>query len=150
MSLWHAPIQVSWSSKSCGCISALTDTSQHCRSDFFSELWQEVKQIRLLQNHCWNNTKKRTFQAPDSLMIVRPSTEMCFKKYSIVSQLNCRSTFKKKPSLNPQSVCSLTFKSNIKLLKHEVHQTEQLLERKEKSEIAKPSTHVDFVVFLEP
>lgn len=96
-----------------------------------------------VNKHCRN-------KKAETKMIVRPSTEMCFeKKYSIVSQLNCRSTFqkKKKKPLSTHSVCSLTFKSSIELLKHDVHQTEQLLERKEKSGIAKPSTHFHYVVF---
>lgn len=84
-------------------------------------------------------------------MIVRPSTEMCFKKIlnCLTAELQKHFSKKKKKTLSQPTVsvhCS-EFKSNIELLKHEVHQTEQLLERKEKSEIAKPSTHVDFVVF---
>jgi hypothetical protein len=40
--------------------------------------------------------------------------------------------------------------SDLEDLKHEVHQTKLLLDRREKSGRDRPSTLLDFVVFLEP
>lgn len=63
-------------------------------------------------------------------------------------------------SLNPKSTTFLneeplfafaqTFESDLEDLKHEVHQTKRLLDRREKSGRDRPSTLLDFVVFLEP
>uniref|UniRef100_A0A3B5RDB6 DUF4371 domain-containing protein n=1 Tax=Xiphophorus maculatus TaxID=8083 RepID=A0A3B5RDB6_XIPMA len=43
-----------------------------------------------------------------------------------------------------------TFESDLEDLKHEVHQTRRLLLRREKGGLERPSTLLDFVVFLEP
>ena len=43
-----------------------------------------------------------------------------------------------------------TFESDLEDLKQEVNQTKQLLDSREKSGMDRPSTHLDFVVFLEP
>lgn len=63
-------------------------------------------------------------------------------------------------SLNPKSATFLneeplfafaqTFESDLGDLKHEVHQTKRLLDRKVKSGLDRPSTLLDFIVFLEP
>ncbi|KAK7138386.1 hypothetical protein R3I94_013871 [Phoxinus phoxinus] len=63
-------------------------------------------------------------------------------------------------SLNPKSTTFLNeeplfafaqiFESDLEDLKHEVHQTKRLLDRREKSGSDRPSTLLDFVVFLEP
>ena len=63
-------------------------------------------------------------------------------------------------SLNPKRTAFLneellfdfaqTFESDLEDLKHEVHQTRGLLDRREKSERDRPSTLLYFVVLLEP
>lgn len=63
-------------------------------------------------------------------------------------------------SLNPKSTTFLNeeplfafaqiYESDLEDLKHEVHQTKRLLDRREKSGSDRPSTLLDFVVFLEP
>lgn len=63
-------------------------------------------------------------------------------------------------SLNPKSATFLneeplfafaqTFESDLGDLKYEVHQTKRLLERRVKSGLDRPSTLLDFIVFLEP
>ncbi len=63
-------------------------------------------------------------------------------------------------SLNPKSATFLneeplfafaqTFESDLGDLKHEVHQTKRLLDRRVKSGLDRPSTLLDFIVFLEP
>lgn len=63
-------------------------------------------------------------------------------------------------SLNPKSAIFLndeplfafakTFESDLVDLKHEVHQTKRLLDRRVKSGLDRPLTLLDFIVFLEP
>ena len=63
-------------------------------------------------------------------------------------------------SLNPKSTIFLeeeplfafaqTFESDLEDLKHEIHQIKRLLDRREKSGRDRPSTLLEFVVFLEP
>ncbi|KAL6476361.1 hypothetical protein MHYP_G00148600 [Metynnis hypsauchen] len=77
----------------------------------------------------------------------------CFSKKSCeimkgVQSLNPKSaTF-----LNEEPLCAFaqTYESDLSDLKHEVHQTKRLLDRRVKSGLDRPSTLLEFIVFLEP
>jgi hypothetical protein len=51
---------------------------------------------------------------------------------------------------HPLFAFAQTFESDLEDLKHEVHQTKQLFDRREKLGSDRPSTLLDLVVFLEP
>ena len=51
---------------------------------------------------------------------------------------------------DPLFAFAQTFESDLEDLKHEVHQTKRLFDRREKRGSDRPSTLLDLVVFLEP
>ena len=103
-------------------------------------------------------------------VMVRASKELSFTKCFVLDSLiaELQRHYSKKnceimqgvQSLSPKSTTFLneaplfafaqTFESDLEDLKYEVHQTKQLLNRREISGRDRPSTLPDFVVFLEP
>lgn len=155
-------------------VSALTDTFQDYRTEnYFDELWKEVEE---LAEQCKTHSKRHpriSSRFLDSLVMSTVGQRNCddegFPRSLFHQVIDCliselKRRFSKKSceimqgvqSLNPKSATFLNeeslfaFESDLSDLKHEFHQTKRLLDRRVKSGLDRPSTLLDFIVFLEP